>query len=91
MNRDSKVASPGWTPVVGSLSVLLTLEFWLHMLVPFFRQNVRFPLWPTGAIVELLLSLLLASLAAIRGSRIWWLSALCAAGTLGFLIFLFGG
>ena len=85
------VLKSGLDVSVGALSVLLTLEFWLHMLVPFLREKVRFPFWPTGAAIDLLLAALLAVLAAIRGSRIWWGVVFCAVATLGFLFFMLGG
>ncbi len=91
MTGETRFTNPAWPSVLGILSVLLTMEFWLHMFVPFLRRDVPFPFWPTGAAVELLLSALLAALAAIRGSRAWWAAVFCAAGTLGFLLFMLGG
>jgi hypothetical protein len=91
MSKASRVSRPTWTLVLGVLSVLLTLEFWVHYLVPFMRINVRFPFWPTGAFVELLLSALLATLAAICGSRLWWGVVPCAVATLAFLLHGFAG
>jgi len=91
MSEASQVSRPAWTSVLGVLSVLLTLEFWVHALVPFMRERVRFPFWPAGAFIELLLAVLLAALAAIRGSKLWWAVALCAVGTLAFLLHMFAG
>lgn len=91
MTNGSRLRSPGWPSILGALSVLLTLEFWTHLLVPFFRDNVPSPFWPTGALVELLVSALLATVAAIRGPRIWWVAVFCAVATLGFLLNGFRG
>jgi hypothetical protein len=91
MNAASYLKNPRWTLVLGLLSVLMTMEFWLHMLVPFLRERVRFPFWPAGAAVELLVSTLFAVLAATRGSRAWWIAACGAAASLGFLLFMLGG
>jgi len=91
MSEASRVSRPTWTLVLGVLSVLLVLEFWVHTLVPFMRQNVRFPFWPAGAFIELLLAALLAALAAIRGSRLWWSVVPCALATLVFLLHMFAG
>lgn len=88
---EPRFTNPVWPSVFGALSVLLTVEFWVHMLVPFLRRKVAFPFWPTGAAVELSLSSLLALVAAIRGSRAWWAAVFFAAGTLGFLFFMLGG
>lgn len=83
--------NPAWTAVLGTLSVLLVLEFWLHLLVPFLRQNVRFPYWPSGAAIELLIAALLAMLSAIRGSRFWWVVSFCAVASMVFLLLMLGG
>jgi hypothetical protein len=80
-----------WSSVFGMLSVMLILEFWVHLLVPFLRQNLRFPFWPASAAVELFVSALLAATAAIRGSRIWWSAMFLATGTVAFLFFMLGG
>jgi hypothetical protein len=90
-NGHSEGANPTWTSFVGVISVLLTLEFWVHLLVPFLRQSVPYPFWPTGATSALLVSALLALLAAIRGSRLWWVAVFCAAITLAFLFFILSG
>jgi hypothetical protein len=91
MNEESRASRPTWTFVLGPLSILLMLEFWVHTLVPFMRENVRFPFWPTGAFVEVLLAALLSALAAIHGSRLWWAIVLCALATLVFLLRMFAG
>jgi hypothetical protein len=80
-----------WSLVLGVLSVLLTMEFWIDLLVPYMRENVPFPFWPEGAFAELLLAALLASVAAILGSRLWWSAAACAVATLLFLLHGFAG
>jgi hypothetical protein len=69
----------------------MTMEFWIHLLVLHMREKVRFPFWPVVAFVELLLAALLALLAAIRGSRLWWSAAVCAVPTLFFLLHGFAG
>jgi hypothetical protein len=83
--------NPPWTAVLGTLSVLLVLEFWLHLLVPFLRQNVRFPYWPSGAAIELLIAALLAMLSAVQGSRFWWIVFFCAVASMVFLLLMLGG
>jgi len=77
--------------LTGTVSALLTSEFWIHLSVPFLRQKVRFPMWPTGAAIELLVAAGFGAIAAVRGSRLWWISVICALFSLGFLIFLLGG
>jgi hypothetical protein len=89
MSEAPRVSRQTWTLVLGVLSALLTLEFWVHFLVPFMRANVPFPFWPTGAFVELSLATLLAATAAIRGSKLWWSIVVCAVATLLFLLHLF--
>jgi hypothetical protein len=84
-------SKPDLPSLFGVLSVLLTVEFWVHMLVPFARRKIPFPYWPTAAFVELSFSLLLGLIAAIRGRRFWWAAAVAAVGTLGFFFFLFRG
>jgi hypothetical protein len=91
MSQAATRSNPIWALVPGGVSVLLTLEFWTHLLVPFLRTRVRFPFWPTGAIIELLASALLAALAAIRGARTWWIVVFYACASLCFLLFMFGG
>lgn len=91
MSRSATRPNPNWTLVLGVISILLTLEFWVHLLVPFLRMRVRFPFWPTGAFIELMFSAFLAALAAIRGARTWWILVACACASLCFLVFMFGG
>jgi hypothetical protein len=91
VSRSSQPASPVWTKFIGAISMLLILEFWVHMLVPYLRRNVPYPWWPTGTIIDLTLSTVLAGVAATRGSRLWWASAACAVGTLVLLIAMFAG
>lgn len=91
MRKSTPISKLRWTSVPGALSVLLTLEFWVHMLVPFMRKNVRFPFWPYGAFIELLIAAFLAALAAIFGSRLWWVVVLGAIGTVAVLLSMFAG
>lgn len=91
MSQNLSRRSPVWTLVLGVFSVLLTLEFWLHLVVPFMRTRVPFPFWPTSAFIELLLSALLAAIAAIFGSRIWWVVVFFAGAGLCILLFAFSG
>jgi len=77
--------------VLGSFSLLLTAEFWVHLLVPYLREHLRFPPWPTGEVVDLVLAAVLAGLAARHGSQIWWLGVVGAIMTLGFMFFMLGG
>jgi len=91
MSQAATRPNPIWTIVLGVISILLTLEFWFHLLVPLLRTRVRFPFWPTGAFIELLASAFLAALAAIRGARTWWIVVACACASLCFLLFMFSG
>jgi len=70
---------------------LLLTEYWLHMLVPFLRHNLRFPPWPTGAATELVISALLGVFAAVSGSRGWWAAVVCASVSLAIMLFMFIG
>jgi hypothetical protein len=78
--------TPKWTIVPGLLGMLLVLEFWVHALVPFVRKNVPFPFWPVGAIVDMVLSTVFSALAAIRGSRIWWISCFLSLSALALIL-----
>ncbi len=91
MNRATQPTNPTWSFILGSVSIVLTVEFWLHLLVPSLRRRIPFPFWPTGAFIDLSVSGLLAVLAAMRGSRFWWIAAVCAVGTLAFLFAGFRG
>ena len=50
-------------------------------------RNEHFPPWPDGAFAELLASALLATV-ALAGSRLWWVSAFCASGSLVLWLFV---
>ena len=73
--------------VFGVVSVLLLLEFWIHLLVPFVRGRVPFPLWPWSAMVELVLAALMAGIAAVRRPRLWWFVSGGALMSFGFLVY----
>lgn len=91
MSQGATRPNPTWTVVLGVISILLTLEFWLHLVVPFLRTKVRFPFWPAGAFIELIASALFAALSAMRGARFWWIVAICACASLCVLVFMFRG
>ena len=91
MAEVSRFRNPVRPAVFGAASVLLMLEFWLHVFVPFWRENVRTPLWPWGALIELSLSAIFGVFASVRGSRLWWVVVLCAAESIGFLFFALSG
>ena len=80
--------SPTWTFVAGAISALMTLHFWVYALVPFVREKVPYPWWPIGMIVELAVATGLGVLAAVRGSKVWWLTVFLAVATLIFLVML---
>lgn len=91
MNHDPHPSAPMWTSILGALSILPILEFWAHLLIPYLRNHVQYPWWPTSAVFVLLSSAVLAAIAAVRGLRVWWLSAAFALGALGFLLLVLGG
>ena len=68
----------------GIASIVLTAEFWLHILVPYLRENVPYHWWPELAFVQLSLAGFFGIVAGIRGSRIWFL-----VGSLGLLTLVF--
>lgn len=84
----AKAISPTWTFVVGTVSALMTLHFWVYAFVPFVREKAPYPWWPIGMIVELVVATGLGALAAVRGSKLWWLTVFLALATLIFLVML---
>ena len=66
-----------WTTLLGLLSVLLTLLFWLLAAIST-RTRVHYPGELAGVMTSLLAAIILAGIAAARGSK-WWLVAVVAA------------
>jgi hypothetical protein len=70
-----------WTNLVGLVSALLTLLFWLLAALSL-RTVIHFPGEVNGVIVSSLVATALAAIATAKGSRWWLLAVVAALGTL---------
>jgi hypothetical protein len=79
---------PPWTIVIGSLSGLAVLYFWVTMVIPIGwlkqRAGDLFPL-----LLAILISAVLSAVAGTKGSRWWYLATFANASTLVWVMLRF--
>jgi hypothetical protein len=78
--------TPVWIKIVGSLSILPSLYFWLWVLGPK-AWLASYPGKPGPLLIGVLCSIPVSVVVANRGSRIWYLVIALALGTLLFIGF----
>ena len=78
--------TPRWTKIVGTLSILPALYFWLWILRPKFWL-ASYPGKPGMVLIGILCAIPLSIVVATRGSRVWYVVTAIALGTLLFVGF----
>jgi len=76
--------TPIWTKLLGVLSILPVVYFWLVVLGPK-SWLAHYPGKPASILLAILCSVPLSAGVAKRGSRLWYLVTAMAAGTLLFI------
>ena len=69
-----------WTSAMGLLSVLITCLFWLLVALSL-KHEVHYPGELMGVMITQLIGLALSVVAAIKGSRLWFLAVAASLGT----------
>jgi hypothetical protein len=78
--------TPRWTKIVGTLSILPALYFWLWILGPK-SWLASYPGKPGMVLIGILCAIPLSIVVATRGSRVWYVVTAIALGTLLFVGF----
>jgi hypothetical protein len=78
--------TPGWTKVLGALSTLPFLNFWFLLLSAGIWDK-NYPGKPGSILAAVLFAIPLSLAAAIRGSRIWFVTTAMSSATILFVGF----